>query len=514
MSETARYLKHLTKVTADVYRATVLEALPNNVYTVQRIDSKATRYAKGNGFYRVGSWVDVQSASASGNVVGSMDTITTPAAERGMSETTPSTRTETVARTLIFSVDPDPLELEAGGDAGEQVILGVGLASAGAYVHPDDDDPPTIEDAEAPVIESTKVTRTIRAAVDSVIGLFDLMLDGIRVPKCLRVVPHRVPETLYVLSGSGTLYALDARSLDVIATYPGAAGSGSCAIDRKGVLVIVCGETDLFIVDPRDGSTTTVPVTWPADTPPYLVTRYGGPLWFRAAGATTDLAAVGLIGGTESQVTTYPVSVGDPVTPYACVANFAGIIWACDVNARLIRFNTADLSVSFVAMPEPTDVPFSQTLVTHKGALYAAGALALAGGANKIYRRDATTGAALSEMVLAAHATCNTRSIVSCGGKLFALTRKPYNAPGETHNRIAIEVLADDLSGFTNVGEIVGAGPSGTGAFTNQVVAGENAFYLTEASLGDVYRVDATTYAITSEVIDAAGVDTAFVYRL
>lgn len=202
-NQTREYLEGFARRHADVYLAKVVERLPNDVYRVEQINTGAKTLAKADtgSFFMINEWVYVESAAASGNVVGSMDRIVSRAPQRGLSETTPSARTETVTRAFIISVEPEPLVLTAGAGEETQIITGSGLVEAASYINPAGDPQPILISAEAPDVADDRIEMNLRAGGLSAVGEFTLLTSGARVPKALRILPAD-PDPLLLVPGA------------------------------------------------------------------------------------------------------------------------------------------------------------------------------------------------------------------------------------------------------------------------------------------------------------------------
>lgn len=485
--ETADYLRGFARRHADVYRATVKQRLPNNVLLVERIDSKAQRYAKANAqdFHRINSWVDVQSADGSGNIVGGMDTVVSRAPERGLSETTPSTRTVNRPVAMVINVEPEPLEIERGGPSKEQIIFGVNLSEPGTYSASDADGDDPVIVSVSNTITGAKVTKVIRADAASPLGEFDMTINGVKRRKALRVVAAR-SSVLYVLGYSGTLFALDSLTLEVLKEFETGEWGGG-AIGRMRANVAVATLDGLAVCNPVTGAVAVVPVTWPASWgPPYFFASYALECFFRSR-ESGDTYVDSII--ADGSLTHTLVSGTDPVADTQLVAN-GSTIWSGDVNNRILKFDAETLASSFVAMPRPTS-----SVAVHAGSLY----VASRDDSRTIYRRDLTTGAAISDIALPIAGTGNFAQLASAGGKLFACAANA--AFTETH----VFVLTDTLSSATDIATINGS--------AGQLVGDGSAAFVPDVSAGRVWRVAASNYAVTSSsVLDSEGVDTAFVY--
>lgn len=210
MNETAEYLDHLARRTADVVLVTVVERISDRVLLAETIGQRSKIYVstEPGQNYKVNSRVEVALPSASRNTIGSMATAITraPADQAGLSATTPfETEQAPTATAKIFALDPDPLIIRAGGPAGEQIITGKGFTEAASYAGQGTGaDDPDVTDAEAPEVTATKVTMNIAADMASPVGTFDLVLNGVRARGALRIAKPRVATFGFFVVGNGT----------------------------------------------------------------------------------------------------------------------------------------------------------------------------------------------------------------------------------------------------------------------------------------------------------------------
>jgi hypothetical protein len=192
MNETADYLDHFGKRTADVVTATIEARNDDDSYMCRTIGSRALlRAAKANPVdeFALGSRVLVSQPAATRNAIGAQPVILSraPREQRGLSGSTPADTEDQIRRPSLRSVDPDPLVLIAGGADASQVFNGSGFTAGATYDGHGDTPAPTIVEMNAPSVTSTRVIEQIRAGGMSAVGSFDALVAGIRAPDALTV---------------------------------------------------------------------------------------------------------------------------------------------------------------------------------------------------------------------------------------------------------------------------------------------------------------------------------------
>jgi hypothetical protein len=202
MTAARDYFDHLSQITADIVTATVESINPDNSYMLRTVGRKSLiRATTENPFARftVNERVRVQILTASRNEHGSNGVILGGATreQRGLSGSTPAEQEDSVTAAAIIHVDPDPLILERGRDAGIQIITGVGLTTSATYLGQGGAENPDIDDAAGPIITPTKVTMTIEATEGSSIGTFDVVVAGARAKDALRIIEPGPAEAEY-----------------------------------------------------------------------------------------------------------------------------------------------------------------------------------------------------------------------------------------------------------------------------------------------------------------------------
>lgn len=194
MNETREYLDHNAKETADSITGEIIERTADGTYRYRDVRTGAERFATANlgDDFTPGSRVRIDSVSASRGTIGSQDTILTraPREQRGLSATTPAEERAGAGRTVILSVSPDPLIIQAGGDPGAQTFTGIGFESQPAtYVSSYEGGPnPDVSDDSAPVVSDTSVAMNIVADVASPRGTFDAIVNGARARGALQIL--------------------------------------------------------------------------------------------------------------------------------------------------------------------------------------------------------------------------------------------------------------------------------------------------------------------------------------
>lgn len=235
--QTRDYLDHFARRIADVVTATVEARNDDDTYMVRTIAERALlRASKSNPVdeFALGSRVLVQLPAASRNSLGAAAVITSraPREQRGLSSTSPTEERVSVgSAAMILSVTPDPLVLVAGGDPGEQVIVGHGLTGPAVYVGRAGGTDPDLTEEDPPIVTTEKVTMVISAAEASAVGVFDLEIGALRAAKAMEVRPAIIPPAtprifVAATNGGAMLLEVDPETLDLIA---GHAGSGNPA---------------------------------------------------------------------------------------------------------------------------------------------------------------------------------------------------------------------------------------------------------------------------------------------
>lgn len=486
-NDTAEYLRRYSKAVADLREYTIVADNRNGSYIGETIDTKAQREldSRPGVTWKSGQRVVAEDVSASQNVIGANPIIVGPSPkdQRGTSETTPSETATSFTRPFVASIDPDPVILEAGGSAASQIISGNAITEAGEYVAGGGvgDDPVVVDDS-APIITTSKVTRSIRADEDSPLGTFDLEIDGVRIRKALEIVAAAVVaefdvlDTIYVISG-GDLVALNPADLTVIHTSAIGSSPSIYGIAQLGDAMLLAGYDSsvgtLFVFDPKHRAFEAIPVEWPDGEAAYFMVAVDNLVWFGARGAGTVKTNAASM-SAEGVITTYEMDASSIGNDVQIVAN-EDVLWIGDTHAKLFRFDTGALTSSSVVMPA---APHSG-LAMHAGSLYV---IAPSTGA-RVYRRDPDTGAAIADAALAASEVF--ASLVSAGGKLFAVST-------DLANHIKVYMIADDLSTVDEVASIDHFG-GGLGF----VATDGAAVFITGASTF-VFRVDGATYNVTS----------------
>lgn len=482
-NDTKRYLEGLARRKADRYFAKVAARKPNNEYEVKRIDSEATTIARANAgdVHKIGSWVEVLSSSASGNVIGGKDVIVTRAPQRGMSETTPAKREEITVKPVVLKVDPYPLELEAGGEAGEQEIIGRGLTTAAEYVEHGDGDPPNITEEDAPVITATKVTMSISADADSPLGEFDLVINNIRVKNALRVEELPLaPVTLWVSTWGSPkkMLQVDPADLAVLATHEltGIDGAVGLIIDTVvAVATNVLSEWDRHTSERLPD----VPIG-PITARPFAVGSHGDKLWDCYDDGTPQIRVRSI--DVAGVIETFAIVAAAGNTCHGVAVNGAILYMTMASATRLVRFDTGTETGSVIIYPTGL-----RGCCMHAGALYVSGQ---AGGTtNYAYRADPDTG--ISDASIAVMLGGGSGYVVSDSDKLF-LVSNDFNIAGDP---AVVYLLADDLTDATKVAEIDSVGE------ITFAVAGGGAIYISTDS-GTLVRVTSDDYTVTTAAID------------
>lgn len=226
------YLDHFGRVIADNVTATIEEANSDGSYLVRTIGSRAVRRASPSipgATFKKGQRVIISEPSASRNVLGAEAVIQggAPKDQRGLAGTSPAESRTFHERPVIYSVDPDPLVLEAGGASGEQTIIGRGLTEAAVYVRRSALSlAPVVANDDAPFIEPERVIMSIAADADSPLGFFSLNLGSAVARDALRIIPPATGPTPpylvvignYDVSAKQVVWILDPTTLAVLAT--------------------------------------------------------------------------------------------------------------------------------------------------------------------------------------------------------------------------------------------------------------------------------------------------------
>jgi hypothetical protein len=262
MNETASYLDQFARTTADVRIATVESRNDDGSYNVRYVDSQALdRAAKANPVdeFAIGSRIVVQTPSNSRAVVGANPVIVSraPREQRGLSGTTPTTTRESFAVPTITGIDPDPLILEAGGDPGEQVIMGFGFGADEAEYFAVVGADPTLLEEDPQIITPTKITVSVSADAGSPLGEFSVGVGGAKaVAKALRIVekpPVPLEMRLYLggrRAGAAVVIEIDPVTLAELRVFVGATGPST-----RTTRIIAEGET-LYWTSSTDAATT------------------------------------------------------------------------------------------------------------------------------------------------------------------------------------------------------------------------------------------------------------------
>lgn len=269
MNDTKRYLDHLTRETADTVTGKILQRNGDGTYLYKDLKDGARRFAAGRvgEEFAVGARVRIDRPSASRAVVGSQDVIVNraPREQRGVSETAPIEDRDEAGRAFIISVDPDPLVLVAGGDAGTQTITGYGFDEAATYFGRGSLPDPTLTDDDAPSVAPETVVMHIAADRDSPRGDFSVAVSGAIATNALRITrPAPGPTYGFLVVGIGA----NAHTLGTLRDFDGTAVATESA-DMGGVITrfhqvdnvtyvvfIVGGGGRLVTLDPASGEFT------------------------------------------------------------------------------------------------------------------------------------------------------------------------------------------------------------------------------------------------------------------
>lgn len=203
MNETRKYLDHLTKVSADNIPATVESRNDDGTYMVRTVAGRALRRAAKNNpadEFAINSRVTLIELSNTRNVIGAQPVIQSrgPREQRGLSQTTPHETRTGDERSLIATVDPDPLVLVAGGDAADQMFIGESFTEPVTYVVRGTTTAIDVEDDEAPEVTASKITMHVRAPFGAPRGTFDAITSGARARRALTIRAPKVTPSLFV----------------------------------------------------------------------------------------------------------------------------------------------------------------------------------------------------------------------------------------------------------------------------------------------------------------------------
>lgn len=490
------YLDHHTKRTADNVTATIESANDDGTYMVKTIGPRALRRAStANPLdkFKKGQRVIISELSATRNVLGTEAVIQSraPRDQRGLSETTPAESRNSHNIAYILSVDPDPLVLTAGGAGEEQEIIGRGFAEAAEYVD-DDGNPITLDEVDAPVVTDTKVTMSVAAPQDAPRGEFAARIGTATAKKALRIVPNVTP-SLYVWTFEDPdpprMFRLHPVTLETIHVYEVPNGNYGEFVGQAGdVLIGLTSEGSSASSNPWPMLLLNLRTDMQAPAPNQAHGNFGyggavieGEVWtLKVGGGNLELVKIRQDGTTESDVMVFgwPVAAPDP-TPNVAQSHVYGA-----AHDRIFS-HAVETGTTAVALTVPTDagVQGDRMAVTLTG-VWAIGANGFALKFNKdtlalIHNIDLGTG-------------FGKREVVFCRGKVFACVA----VGGST---LVYEI--DDATGaFTLVATVAGVE-------LDWLEAGTDAIYITAEDQQAVYRMDATTYAVTSATPDnSAGV--------
>lgn len=269
MSETRDYLDSFARTTADVRIATVESRNDDGTYMLRYVDTQALdRAAKANPIdeFSLGSRVIVQMPSGSRTVIGSNPVIVSraPREQRGLSATTPTATRNVYERASITGVDPDPLILERGGAAAEQVIMGFGLTTAATYEASTGDDP-ALTNSSAPVVTPTKVTMNIGADSDSPLGEFNVKIGNTIAKRALRIVEPALPAaSLWYWNTDLDLVRVNSNTGAVLGTWSPLGGTREGAIVTDGTTIYAMTDSHLLKVPVAGGAATSFALSGPA----------------------------------------------------------------------------------------------------------------------------------------------------------------------------------------------------------------------------------------------------------
>lgn len=250
VSETRDYFDHFSKRTADTATGEIMERLPGGTYLYRDIASGAVRYATPNrgDEFAIGSRVRIDRPSASRAVVGSQDVISSraPREQRGLSGTTPAITRVGTDRVSIVAMDPDPLELVAGGDGGVQAFSGQGFLEAVTYVDADGNEIALVED-DAPVVTDTEIVMSVSAAIDTPRGWFDAVTTGARSRRALRVRgPEIIPSLFaWTFQVAPNLLRIDPTTLALLDTYGADGMEFGASITQREATISAYAQTAL-----------------------------------------------------------------------------------------------------------------------------------------------------------------------------------------------------------------------------------------------------------------------------
>lgn len=511
VNETRKYLDHHARTTADNITATVETRNDDGTYMVRTIAGKALRRAgKSNPTdeFAIGSRVIIAEPANTRNVIGSQPVILSraPREQRGLSATTPSESRTGVSRAVITTVDPDPLILIAGGDAGEQVITGFGFTEAASYV--DREGAAVVLDNEsAPIVTATKITMHVAAPSDAEPGEYAVATSGARARTGLVIQPFSGADVepslfvwTYVEPAAPRLLQFNADTLapmGEVLVLTGAIYAG--ALMQAGEILFGFGQQSF-----GGGATRMrVRVNLLTGEVSAFDTAPDGPFGLGSAGVGAELwAPLTPSGGiaTVSRFGADGVILGTVALPSSGQFSFLATddegeyVWHADTLIALAHNVDAGTTLSFDAIPSDVLSPLSDTTAVTPTGIWK---VSRDGAVMKLHR---TSLALLIRAEIGLDSA--NREIGYAGGKVFVA----FQVFGSSD--VMVFVVNDATGVFAQVALIVNFD-------LNWLHASEDAIYLTSESSGTLYRVDAETYAVTSVVIDPAplGLGPAFVSR-
>lgn len=193
VNDLQRLLDAQSRRAAGVVRAAIVRRNPDGSYRVRNVATGSERdveKASAGDEYAPGEYVTVGSPFNARAVLGARDVILSRSRQqRGVSETAPESAEQTITTPAIFAIDPDPVELEAGGSAVAATLHGVAFAG----LVPGYGDP-GISNATPPIVAPNLMSLNLAAASDVEVGLYDLSVGSAVRRDAIRVVAAPPPD--------------------------------------------------------------------------------------------------------------------------------------------------------------------------------------------------------------------------------------------------------------------------------------------------------------------------------